>query len=421
MRLFFFCIFLCFSSGIAAEEKPTPCGKELCYTFPERLLRSCYFRSAVSQEDYLLSAINSWCDLFGVHSWSTESFSPIISEVAIKIFKLLGGEEHFIPTRDGKGVIHSLTLRAQDLESKIEMYGGSWQRIRNGKQFAVISPRNPTLRWKAFATSCFTLLGWPRQEIMLPSGESALAYISCNDADLIEDDQRYSSCFLHCHANSHSFIGEGERAGVYLGMKQDICFFDQRGVGLSRGTPSEVGFYLDIEAVYDKLMQAYAYPIENLWVGGFCAGCPTAAYLKAKFHTQRINFFAEQGFSDLARDFIETRTPIVRWIGRRSYGGLKSYDIPIDFPERPEEYQFSIERMWETLPFVTEGKVIILHTQNDQFLPDFVREHFVEAAQKISQNTFPIFYTSDRGDPHSDVFFLYPEVKRRFIEVVFKE
>ena len=396
---------------------------EYRFTFPERLLRLCYFRLAVSEEDYLERLVDFFCDTLNIASWHTESLIPTVAKKTLEAFKIMGAQEHYVITLDGKGIIHSLTFQAKHLEEKINTHGGAWKRVKTDHQtvFAIFPPQNPTLEWKTLETDCFSMFGWKKKSLTLPNLEVKDAFITCENADLIDENKTYQCCFLYCHANSHSFIRERERAGFYLGMKQDFCFFDQRGVGYSIGIPSEIAFYLDIEAVYNQLMKTHPYPFENLWIGGFCAGGPVAAYLKAQFHERGINFFAEQSFSDLMRDFIETRNFIIRWVGKKSLGGLKSPDIPIDLLGRPKEYNFSIEQMWKKLPYQIHGKIIIVHTLNDQFLPSKVRQRFVEIAQSINRNVIPIFYFStQQRDVHSDSFYLYPDVNRRFIEAVFQ-
>lgn len=415
---------LAFVPKPAISEKKFINYKDYYFSFPERLLRLCYFRSAVSQEDYLERVINFFCDTFNITSWCTERFDPEISKKTLEVSKWMGAHEDYVATLDGNGMIHTIILQAKTLEERINAHGGAWQKIKIDQKtvLAVLPPDHPSSEWDSFEKNCLLMMGWRKEIILLPTGEQKEAIITCEHADLIEECDSYKLCFIYCHTNSHSFIGDRERAGFYLGMKQNICFFDHRGVGNSKGIPSEVAFYLDIEAVYDQLMKTHPYSAENLWVGGFCAGAPVAAYLKAKLHEQGINFFAEQSFSDLKRDFIETRNLLIRWMGRRALGGLKSPDIPLDLPQRPNEYEFSIERMWANLPYETKGKVVILHTINDKVLPDKVRFQFVKVAQHVNQNVIPIFYYSTNyEDTHADSFYCYPEIQRQFIAAVFQK
>lgn len=407
-----------------SKEESTSFYKPFRFTFPERLLRLCYFRLAVSEEDYLEQFIDLICDTLNVASWHTETFIPITAEKTLEIFKSMGATEYYVSPLDKKGIIHTLIFQAKKLEERIQAHGGSWERIDSDKKtyFAILSPEKTTPEWVRFENSYLSILGWKKQILTLPNGKKKEVLITCENADLIDEEKAYKYCFLNCHANSHSFVKECERAGFYLGMKQDLCFFDNRGVGYSRGIPSEVAFYLDIEAVYNQLMKISPYPTENLWVGGFCAGAPVAAYLKTKLHDQGINFFAEQSFPDLKRDFIETRNFIIRWIGRRSLGGLRSPDIPLNLMGRPPEYKFSIEKMWEKLPYQSKGKVVIIHTLNDQFLPAKVRQRFVEVAQQANRNVIPIFYFStNQKDVHSDSFYNYPDINRMFIKAIFQQ
>ncbi len=59
---------------------------------------------------------------------------------------------------------------------------------------------------------------------------------------------------LFSHGNGGNISHRLEKIKIFNGLNLDVLIFDYRGYGMSRGSPSEKGLYLDAEAVYDCLV-----------------------------------------------------------------------------------------------------------------------------------------------------------------------
>ncbi len=262
--------------------------------------------------------------------------------------------------------------------------------------------------------------GW--NEISLPqvNGFALHGIVTNNEAHLIPQKEWHSRCILYCRSTSGPFITDRLRAGFYLGMKMDFCFFDNSGIWKSRGRiPSEGAFYLDIEAVFAKLQSKKPYKPEQLWVGGFCGGEPVAAYLKSKLHAEGINFFAEQSFSNFRRDFISAQ-PLARFMATPLLRSLQSRDFPSTLLDRPQECGFNVEELWRDLNLSKRGKIVLIHASNDERLSQAVKDRYAQLAEKVNQTVVRIYFTSPAGvDAHSDDFFKYTQARTLFVKAVF--
>src|SRR4030066_2000710 len=56
------------------------------------------------------------------------------------------------------------------------------------------------------------------------------------------------------HGNGGNISHRLEKIKIFNDLKLDLMIFDYRGYGMSKGSPSEKGFYFDAEAVYDYLI-----------------------------------------------------------------------------------------------------------------------------------------------------------------------
>jgi hypothetical protein len=338
------------------------------------------------------------------------TFDPKIAQKSLDRFIELGAQVHFVTPRDQLGQVQMMTFRAQDLEQKIREHGGSWERrVVQGKQvFAIAAPESPSQEWVDFKEK-LAHFHWKEEEGML---------ITCDAADLISENEA-PRCFLYAHSTSGAFTSDWKRAGLYLGMKQDFCFFDNGNTWKNQGrSPSEEGFYLEIEAVYEKIKDEY--PPERLWTGGSCGGAPVAAYLKRRLHDQGINFFVEQSFPDL-NDFVK---PIVPFFAPYVKGSLQSGDLPAEMEDRPPACQFGAAKLWEPLQKYEGskgGKFIFVQVEDDEHISTSAYERYLALAQRVNNKVDRIFYTSNSNWRHADDFYRYEGPRRQFVQSVFSK
>jgi hypothetical protein len=405
------------------------------YSLFERLFRTAVFRLGVYEAGCLEKSLIYLYRCIIKHTFFPSLFDTERAERSLKIFKSLGAQEHFVSPRDGHAKIHMVTLKAKDFEFILLRHGALWKKIEivdpetqeKKTVFAIIPPKEKGPEsigrsWDEFETSTLSKMGWHKQIVTYEDGSQEEVIITCHNADLIPDEpEQNRRCFLYTHSTSASFIRDRNRAGLYLGMKQDLCFYDNRGIWKSTGIPSEGGYYLDLEAVYEQLQKVSSYDPRKIWAVGYCGGGPVAAHLKAKFHDQGMNFMEEQSFSHFKRDFIDHLFLPVRSLAAKLIPSLFARDMD-SLPNKPIECGLNVEELWRHLkPYKGPGgKVILMHANNDERLSPEVSLHYEALAQKTSQAVFRIYFTSPpHKDAHSDDFFYYPSATRQFVRAVF--
>jgi hypothetical protein len=410
------------------EESPS-------YTIIERIFRICVFQFSVYAYGLLEKGIMRLFQMARKSEWFPDMFNEKRAQRSLDLFKSLGAKQHFVATADGKANIHMITLQAQDLENKLHSYGARWEKMtvvsdvyKEPKEVIAIVPpvqletKIDGLSWEMFEKQVLAKFSWKRERVGMTDGSEQDVIVTCDSASAVntEGDKQ---CFLYCHSPGGPFIRDRQRAGFYLGMKQDVCFFDHRGSWLSTGSPSEAGYYLDIEAVYQKMIEVGSYRPSQVWAVGFCGGSPIAAHLKSKYHHEGMNFVEEQGFSDLRKDMLDHQPWPARWLAYFALDALKSRDISDACPQKPHEDYFNTEEKWSRLsPYQgIGGKVILIHASNDTTLGKDAPDRFLELARRVSRKVGSLFFSSPEGtDGHNASFFEYETARRQFIEMVFK-
>lgn len=382
----------------------------------------CVFRLGVYSKGLLERAVTYLYLSCSRGTLFPEMFDEQRAERSLNLFKAIGGQEAFVTPRDGKASIHMMTLKAQDLERKLEVFGAQWQRCElsdsEGNQvLAIIPPAEPSAEWEAFERT-LGQFGWSRKRVIHEEVEQE-GIITCMDADCIPEGEE-TRCFLYCHSTSQSFIRDRKRAGYYLGMKQDACFFDNRGIWKSQGVPSEGGYYLDVEAVHEALQREGQYDPQRLWLVGFCGGGSVMAHMKRLMHQQGVNFVAEQSFCHLRRDFIAQMPTFAQWVADRTMSSLYYRDASSS--EGIQETAFNVEALWRDLERYEGpgGRVVLIHAANDQRLPQESKDLYAALAQTVNASVSRVYFTSlQEENPHADDFFPYPEAARAFTRIVF--
>jgi len=371
-----------------------------------RVLRIPVYRLAL-QNDFIARIFIRIYNFFS--SWSgcgvgaIKLFNEKRAEDSLQRFIDLGAKIELIEPQDGKGKIQMMTLKAQDLEEKIKAFGASWNSVNMEDQevLAITPPSNLTKEWELFKEKLLHLRFTEKNGMIITSSY----------ADKI-DHVSSPKCFFYTHTTSTSFISDWKRAGFYLGAKQDICFYDNGNIWKNSGRiVSESSFYLEADSVLQKLIPHYE--LDQIWVGGSCGGAPLAAYIKAKYHQEGINFFSEQAFVSLE----EFKKPMSSTI---DYYLKRSLEDPGQVKEDyPQECQFDLKKLWQDLQLMDRGKIVVIEVENDEHLSQDNYKQYIECAQKINHHVFHVKFTSQKTWRHSDDFFNDQKQQGAFWNAVF--
>ena len=382
-------------------------------------MRAAFFQFGVNKsrfERYLMHA-------FKVLSQCT--FSPVAyneqrAAKSLERFLALGAESKFIKPSDGQAQIHMLRIDAEDLEDRIRRFGAYWEKIKIVEEgamrevLAIRLPKDQTPEWKAFEENLLWLK-WKKQPVILADSNALCELIiTCERAESIEKEDWYKKLFLNVTIPNASCLMLPRLAGYYLGLKQNICFYDSRGKALSTGIPSEAGYYNDIMAVYHEINDTV--DPKNLWLSGTCGGSLIAGYLKARLHKEGVNFLSENGALNLQKDWFDIQPWPTNYFARYFSSGLESRDIPAEL--KPIETKFNNEKLWN-LPYSEIGKVLVIFVDNDQRIGKDVAEKMVACARKINRHVHSIGYHSVDKDPHSDTYIRHPDVSSKALAFIF--
>ena len=389
--------------------KPYNCG--------ERVLRTAVFQNGVAHRCLEKSLIHlvTGCQQKTSHP---KVFDPSRAEQGLLSWKKLGATEFTLTPRDGKAKINGVFWRAERLEEILTKAGARWERIEvvheQGYQtiLAIIPPASEELdpAWNTLENALASF-NWRRQQVTTSSRGVLSVIVTCHEADELSPEGDYGKIFIHSNSASVAYVMLKRRAGFYLGMKQNLCFYDPRGTWKSTGVASEGGHYNDILAVYQTVRKEYTE--EQIWVSGACLGCTAVAFLKETTR-EGFNLILENGFADFEKDFLGHENAVARAFAKQFRKGLFSRDLPS--PVKPRETSFSIETSWKNFTD-SHGKIVIVSVENDQRLPPIVRSRNLQLAQKTSKTVYSITFYSPDKDPHFDRYFLYEPARRSLIHI----
>lgn len=378
-------------------------------TWLNPILRPIVFRFTLGKDSFFgtcVYAINFFKNICGQYPCGID---PVIADRSRNRFVSLGAQCRFVMPRDGNGCIQMMTFKSSDLENKINHLGGKWERIfvNDQETLAIIPPPNPREAWRSFKEE-LSHFRWKEEDGII---------ITCDFADAIPTEHQ-KQCFLYAHTPNYSFTSEWEKAGFYLGAKQDICFFDNGNIWENEWRPvSEESFYLEIDAVYENIKDDYK--VQDLWVGGGCGGGPVAAYLKQRLHGEGVNFFVESSFPDIADFNVDAFTKPLEFTKFFAPYIKGCLSIPLEMDDSPPACQFSVERLWQDLPKNDEGKIILIQVQDDEHISNEASERYLHLAQKVNAKVEHILFTSELQWRHSDSFYHYSLERRKFFQYVF--
>ncbi|MEM7479632.1 MAG: alpha/beta hydrolase [Acidobacteriota bacterium] len=134
---------------------------------------------------------------------------------------------------------------------------------------------------------------------------------------------------LFCHGNSSTIGDQIPLLERLRPLRLNIFLFDYRGYGLSAGTPSEKGLFLDVRAAWDYLTSDLGQPAERILLFGNSLGGAVA--IDCAQARPAAGLVVQSTFTDI-RSMARLRFPkLPAWVARnqfRSADKVASLDLP---------------------------------------------------------------------------------------------
>ncbi len=167
--------------------------------------------------------------------------------------------------------------------------GAGWAKVHWGNRLIVL----PDFELQALLTK--KLITTSEQGFVLT--ESPTTHIEFEER-AIEVKAKSSGTMILGMGASGIYEMYKREALALLMQGMDVMLFNYRGQGESTGTPSEVGTYEDMEAVYQYLKQTHQVSDEQIVVKGLCLSGGTAAHLAANH--PNINLILDQTYAEIS-------------------------------------------------------------------------------------------------------------------------
>ena len=131
------------------------------------------------------------------------------------------------------------------------------------------------------------LLFFPKHEIANIPSDFGLPYdtVTIKTSDNINlagwfiPHERSKGVILFCHGNAGNISHRIESIQIFHQLALSVLIFDYRGYGNSKGKPSEVGTYRDVEAAWKYLVEEKNIPPKEIIIFGRSLGGAIAAWL----------------------------------------------------------------------------------------------------------------------------------------------
>lgn len=159
---------------------------------------------------------------------------------------------------------------------------------------------------------------------------------------------------LFCHGNAGSLSSRIDTINLLHEMGFSLFIFDYRGYGISEGTASEQGCYIDSETALAYMVDELRIPQENIIIWGRSLGGPIAAYIAA-----RGDFYAT---------VLESTFTSIRDMAVHKFKILPTF-IMTRFRFPTVEYVKQIK-----------SPTLIVHSPDDEIIPYYMGERLFEAA-----------------------------------------
>ncbi len=114
--------------------------------------------------------------------------------------------------------------------------------------------------------------------------------------------------FLFSHGNGGNISHRLEKIKIFNALDVNVLIFDYRGYGMSKGSPSEEGLYLDAEAVYNYLVNSKKIPAHEIIAYGESLGGAVIIDLASRHKLGGV--IIEGGFTSI-RDMAKKYFPFV--------------------------------------------------------------------------------------------------------------
>jgi hypothetical protein len=318
----------------------------------------------------------------------------------LKILEELGGVRNQKRTDDDLAIIEYMILTNENLEKVVNDKGGEWKKLRlscldenicsykideNANEiFNVIFCKEdiPSQEWNRFYIRVMKELKWDEITIVDERGINKKAYVTYK-GEIGEGNSK--KCFLRCHSPGRSYPMEMKYIGLHLGIKSNVCVFDYRGTYNSYGKPSEGGYYLDADAVFNELIQYYDYDTKNIWVTGFSLGGAVAAYIKMKYHHLGVNYIGENTFCSL-KELLFMQCWFADFAGNLGLPSILSHDSEITSLVK-QDY-FDTREKFKKLENSGKfgGTVIVVSTEGDNIVPKEEAEKLCLSAGRFGKS-----------------------------------
>ncbi len=181
---------------------------------------------------------------------------------------------------------------------------------------------------------------------------------------------------IFCHGNAGNISHRLEKIKIFNNLNLEVLIFDYRGYGMSKGTPSENGLYLDAEIVYDYLINVKKTPPQKIIVFGESLGSAVAVDLSYKH--------------DLAGVIVEGGFTSVKDMAKKILPFIPTFIYASKFD--------SLEKIKNI-----KSPKLIFHSVDDEIVPFELGEKLFHAAAK------PKEFVKIQGG-HNDTFFISQEV-----------
>jgi fermentation-respiration switch protein FrsA (DUF1100 family) len=394
------------------------------------LLRICVFQIGEYKSGYFARLIVKFLKR---HFDLLDKNLPLTSQVLesfILTLEDLGGIRSFKVPADGLANIDFMLLTYENVKQRIEQAGGKWLEIaiepdmgpifkeadaahQNPHYLHLIIADQETPDWAAFCKNTLYKLGWEKAEVEFSNGVKKRALITNYSREKFPERKR--ACFLRCHSPGRSYGMDQKYVGYHLSLKRDLCLFNHRGTHRSRGKPSEGGYYLDADSLFQELQNTHSYKPEQIWVAGFCLGAAVAAYLKAKYHEQGIHYVGENTFTSLESAIRHQIWP-VRVMGIIGIDEIRSSDPAIT--SLVEQDSFNTLHKFNKLKKQSGSFAIIIETFGDDILPRNSSLDLFSAIKQNSQAFHLIHQSHCDSNPHSDEVFTSEKIQDEYERII---
>ena len=396
------------------------------------LLRICVFQVGEYKRGpfsrYLIRLLKKFYDLSDKYVNLESDFL----DGCIQRYEKLGGLRYAKKTLDGLAEVDYMLLTYQNVKKTIEQKGGKWVEIPVHPTTApltfrvaedashpethtvhVIYADEETPTWKAFLDEVLKTIGWETTTLIFPSEtKTVLLTFHMKKRRKLHNH----GCFLRCHSPGASYGMEKKYIAKHLSANKDLCLFDYRGTHKSKGVPSEGGYYLDLETVFQELVQTHAYRPEQIWVSGFCLGGAVAAHLKAKYHDSGIHFVGENTFTSL-KNVINHQAWPAPLMGKVAMPAIKAKHPAI--AEKVEQDEFNTLAKLSKIKNEKKNAVCVyINTHADAIVPEDSGMQLYAASLEHSMAYQMMHYSSMENNPHADNVFDEERIWDTYLDII---